>query len=137
MLNNHASPIIPTASLLARLPTPTTTILPTSTFAAVPFLRQLPPSTPTATVRQQWPPRIICPSPTNRDSFPFLHSREETLCGIVPGTASLCGIRWKPKELTAGHDPGEAAAEYESVFTNARRSTAAGPLYRCRSDYAG
>lgn len=137
MLSSLASPIVSTASLLTRLPTPTITILPTSTFSAVPLLRQLPPSTPTATVRQQWPPCIICPSPTSLDSYSFLHAREQTPCRIIPGTASLCGIHWQSKEFTAGLGSREATAEYESIFANARRSTGAGSLYRCWGNYAG
>ena len=135
--NNHASSIVPTASLLAWLPGPTITILSTSTFSAISLLGQLPSSTPTATVRQQWPPRIICPSPTSRDSYSILHAREETTCRVVPRTTSLCRFCWESKEFTAGHDPREAAAEHESIITNARGSTGAGSLYRCWIDYAG
>lgn len=137
MLSSHASSIIPTASLLPWLSGPPIAVLPTSPFSAVSLHRQLSSSTPTATVRHQWPPRILCPSPASRDSYSFIHAREETSRRNVSGPTPLRGFCWEPKELTASHDPGEAPSEHQSIFTNARRSTGSGSLYRCWSDHAG
>ena len=137
LLNSDSSPIIPTTSFLTRLPAPTGTIVPTSTFPAVSLIRQLSSTAPTAAIRRQRPPYIFCPSPASGDSYPILHPRKETPSRVVSRPASFCRFRWQSKEFAAGHDTGEAAAEFQSILTNARRSTISGSLYRCWSDYTG